>query len=135
MAYDEGSAGLAFSQTGDVRSSGVRGRIANMCGRIRFQLGGAILAATLAPILLRLAIFEDIGTELELRNSVLGALWSVLLGFLILRKVAAFPGVRSTGYALVIMVSTFSITFVAFMALRIQYSNFQLFIGFLLSTG
>lgn len=135
MAYDEGSAGLAYYQVGDVRPVGVRGRISHMCGRIRFQLGGAILAATLAPMLLRLAIFGEIATDLEMRNSVLGGLWSVLLGFLILRKVTAFPGVRSTGYALAVLLGTFSITFVAFLVLRIQYSIFQLFMGFVLSTG
>jgi lipopolysaccharide/colanic/teichoic acid biosynthesis glycosyltransferase len=135
MAYDDiGSAGLApaeiaFHQFQHPTHVGLGEQLRRACGRIRFQLLGGILAAVAAPIVLRVAIYGDLGTWILLRNSVLGCLWSVLFGYLILRKVTAFPGVRATGFVIPTLFISFGITMMFFMAMRIQYSGFQLFAG------
>jgi exopolysaccharide biosynthesis polyprenyl glycosylphosphotransferase len=68
-------------------------------------------------------------------NSMWGTLFALLLGFLVFRKVTAYPGVQSTAYILPAFIASYMLTVTIFFMLRLEYSRAQFLVSFVLTTG
>jgi lipopolysaccharide/colanic/teichoic acid biosynthesis glycosyltransferase len=107
-----------------------------LIGRIRFQLGGALLLGVLLPILLRWPIesmrLEFISGNI-LTHSVLAALAAITLGYFLVKQFAIFPGTRSTAYVLPCLAIAYGLVMLLVFFLRIDYSRYMFAASFLLS--
>ena len=120
------------SAPGEKLSLAARG--ARALTRIRYQLAGAIFAGVFAPAMVR-GNLERISDRLSsYDNSLIGTFVALLLGFLIFRKVTAFPGTGS----LMRVVPAFALSYTAialfFFFLRLDYSRYQFLMSFGLVT-
>lgn len=98
----------------------------NPLSRIRYQLGGSLLIAAVAPYLLRIGLFPDAGVTPGLFNTMMAAVLAILLGEYFLRSIGTYPGVKAAAYALPIFLSTFALV-VGFMVMgRIEYNRINL---------
>jgi len=107
--------------------------LANL-GRMRFQLAGGLIAAVIIPAILRLS---EMSLALHIRydNTLIGTFWAFCLGYLIFRKVTAYPGVRATAFILPAFLSAYALTIAGFFMLRLDYSGFQFALSFALATA
>lgn len=121
------------------RSKSLATALVALMARMRTQLIGGFLAATLLPALLydfylreRPRDGPDVPDIFD--NSFVGTTWAFLLGFLIFRKVTAFPGVRASAYVLPAFLVAYAITITGFFLLRLEYSRVQFLCSFLFVT-
>lgn len=126
--YTRASDAVSFSS----RFIPLGAKIGHMCSRIRFQLGGAILIGVIAPIIARnyFEMFPD--QLLNYQNSVLGTLASVLIGYMMYRKVSALPGAGTFMNILPAFLSSYTMVAAVFFAIRLGYSRSQFLMSFLL---
>jgi len=104
-------------------------------GRMRYQLLGGLVCAVILPAIVR-ARFEAYPDFIaEYDNSMLGTMFALLLGFLVFRKVTAYPGVQSTAYILPAFLASYMLVVLIFFMLRLEYSRAQFIVSFVLSTG
>lgn len=107
-----------------------------LIGRIRFQLGGALLLGVLLPILLRWPIesmrLEFISGTIQ-THSVLAALAAITLGYFLVKQFAIYPGTRSTAYVLPCLAIAYGLVMLLVFFLRIDYSRYMFAASFLLS--
>ena len=112
-----------------------QGRLKAASARLRYQLLAAFVIAILLPAVVHYAMNSGIGRSIEYRNSFLGSCAAVLLTFLVIRKVSAFPGVKATAYVLPTVLGAFGLVVGFFFFLRIHYSGTQLFVSFFLTVS
>lgn len=103
-----------------------------LLGRIRFQLIGGLLFGTVMPAALRNGLESLMDAELGY-NSFLVTVWAFLLGYLMFRKVTAYPGVRATAYIIPTFALAYLITVAVFFIMRFQYSRYQFIASFVLT--
>lgn len=104
-------------------------------GRMRFQLAGGFIAAVIAPSLIRWGgeLWPD--SAANYNKSLIGTMMAFLLGYVIFRKLTAFPGVRATGYVLPAFLIAYAIMIACFFMLRLDYSRYQFLASFVLTVG
>jgi lipopolysaccharide/colanic/teichoic acid biosynthesis glycosyltransferase len=104
-------------------------------GRMRFQIAGGFAVGVLAPSLVRwgLEFWPDQAASYD--NSLIGTTMAFLFGYLIFRKLTAFPGVRATGYVLPAFLVAYAIVVAYFFMLRLDYSRYQFLASFILTVG
>ena len=107
-------------------------KVGNMLSRIRFQLGGAILAGVIAPIIARNYFERFPDLLLNYQNSVIGTVVAVLLGYMMFRKVSALPGAGTFVNILPAFLTSYGIVAATFFALRLGYSRSQFLVSFVL---
>jgi lipopolysaccharide/colanic/teichoic acid biosynthesis glycosyltransferase len=133
------TAELARTSVSSSRTKSLSAAFVALMARMRTQLTGGFVAATVLPAFLydfflrepRLTVpkFSDI-----YNNTFVGSTWAFLLGFLIFRKVTAFPGVRASAYVLPAFLVAYAITITGFFMLRLEYSRAQFLASFFLVT-
>jgi lipopolysaccharide/colanic/teichoic acid biosynthesis glycosyltransferase len=88
------------------------------------QLAAVAIVAILAPMFL---LYPDVGPGSSgfrpLIYSVAGSALATLLGLIFVRKVTAYPGVQTFGYALPTFAATYACVFTFFIASRIDYGR------------
>jgi lipopolysaccharide/colanic/teichoic acid biosynthesis glycosyltransferase len=104
-----------------------------MVGRLRFQLAMMWLVAVALPGLYVYAGFITAESTHAILNSVVGALGASLLGLMALRRVNAFPGVRSYSLILPSLAGAYGLALVLFFGLRFAYSRSVLTGSFVLA--
>lgn len=109
-------------------------RIGRAFVRIRYQLLGAIFAGVVAPALIRGNVERFTDQLSSYDNSLLGTLCALLFGYLIFRKVAAFPGAGALLRIIPGFVLSYSTVAVFFFFLRLDYSRYQFLMSFALVT-
>jgi lipopolysaccharide/colanic/teichoic acid biosynthesis glycosyltransferase len=112
-----------------------RGGLKAAIGRIRYQLLGGFLVAIVAPAVVHYILNPGIAESFQYRNSLIASCASLMLGFLVIRKLSAFPGVRATAYIAPTFLAAFGLTVVLVFFLRINYSGAQLAWSFVLATA
>lgn len=108
--------------------------LARTIARMRFQLTGGFLAAVGVPMAIRALYDPSYGPLLGRDTSVLGTTVAMLLGFVIFRKLTAFPGVRASGFILPAFAAAYVIVFAAFFLLRLDYSRLQFLSSLMLTS-
>jgi len=105
-------------------------------GRIRGQLGGALLLGVLLPILLRWPLeslrLEFISGAIQ-TNSVLAATAAITLGYFLVKQFAIYPGTRATAYVLPCLAIAYGLVMLVIFFFRIDYSRYMFGASFLLS--
>ena len=92
--------------------------------RMRFQLIGGLLMAVVVPALV--ANRMSFAYALDFKNPALvGTLWAFLLGFVVFRKVTAYPGVRATAFILPAFFGSYALVAAVILLMRLQYSTVQ----------
>jgi lipopolysaccharide/colanic/teichoic acid biosynthesis glycosyltransferase len=135
MPHDDGqfTSGAigAYPVTARGAGEGLRGA----CNRLRVQLGIGVAASVLFPLALRTLFFGEPGVGVAALNSMLASLAAMLMGFISLKKLAGFPGVRMTRFVLPVFVAAYGAVAVGFLALRVDYSRYFLLLAFILTTA
>jgi lipopolysaccharide/colanic/teichoic acid biosynthesis glycosyltransferase len=92
--------------------------------RMRFQLAGGFLLAVALPgfVANRMSIESaiDFGDP-----TFVGTLWAFLLGYMALRKVTAYPGVRATAFILPSFFGAYAVVAAVILLMRLEYSTVQ----------
>src|SRR5579871_3035370 len=122
------------TQAGDAAYSRSFGdRLLLQLARMRFQLTGGFMMAVIAPALV--ANRFNLRTALNLSDpAFVGTLWAFLIGYLVFRKLTAYPGVRATAFILPAFVSSYAIVTSLILLLRLQYSTVQFVLSLLFSS-
>ena len=109
-----------------------------LVGRIRFQLGGALLAGVLVPLLvrypieiLRLEVVADVWRV----NSSLAAAVAIILGYTFIRQFIVYPGARATAYILPSLSASYGLVALVFFFTRTEYSRYMFLASFILGVG
>ena len=105
-------------------------------GRIRFQLGGAILVGVLLPLILRWPLttfrLEIINDPWQLNTAAASAI-AIALGYVFVRQFVSYPGAMATSYILPSLSVSFGLVALIFVFSRIEYSRYILLASFMLS--
>jgi lipopolysaccharide/colanic/teichoic acid biosynthesis glycosyltransferase len=105
-----------------------------LLGRMRTQIVLGLLAALAAPATLFWAATGLTLTQSEqLLNTLMGALLAFLLGYIVFRKVTAFPGVRAATNVFPAFAASYSLIALIFFALRIDYNRLVILSSFLIT--
>lgn len=136
MAYDQPIGTLVAEEFArGHQGSSVSERFAAALSRIRYQLLGGIFLATLVPELLRDFVMASYQASFLTDSSVYGCLIAFLIGFLIFRKLTAFPGVAALAYVVPSFMASYSLVVLSFFMLRLDYSRFQFASSFVLTSA
>ena len=107
--------------------------IARLAARMRVQLLGGLLFAVVLPAFGRWQ-FDIIRIQYGAAdNALIGTAIAVIVGYVILRKFAAFPGVQATSYVLPAFLTAYGILIAVFFFGRIDYSRYQVLVSFVLA--
>ncbi len=103
--------------------------------RIRVQLLGGLVLGVLMPAAVRWDLLEAgmVSPGSSLGNSLWGTALAVIVGYMFLRQLAAYPGVRPTTYILPVFAITFGALSLLMFGLRLDYSRYQLLASFALT--
>ncbi len=100
--------------------------------RNRVQLSVGMLFAILIPTMLRYGStgLEPVSVATE-QNSFLGSVAALVIGYLIQRRLAAFPGISSVGHVIPSFAASFAMVVLWFFCLRLDYSRIPLATNFI----
>lgn len=100
--------------------------------RNRVQLSIGILFALLIPTGVRYILtgLEPLTVATE-QNSFIGSLAALILGYLVQRRLAAFPGISSVGHVIPAFAASFAMIVLWFFCLRLDYSRLPFAINFI----
>jgi len=91
--------------------------------RVRIQLGGALLASVILPVLVLVSfLHETPGTPL-LRQTTIGLGLAVLFGFYLFRNMTTFPGMRTAYYLMPCFLISYGVVLIFFFFFRLEYSR------------
>lgn len=102
--------------------------------RTRVQLPGGLLFAIGVPLFARAALAPEVVFSINHQVTILAGIVAHLSGYLIYRRLGAFPGIAAAGTILPTFLLTYGIVFAAIFLFRWDYSRFQAFGSFLMST-
>jgi lipopolysaccharide/colanic/teichoic acid biosynthesis glycosyltransferase len=115
------------------RTSTLRSSIARLAARMRVQLLGGLLFAVVLPAFGRWQ-FDIVRIQYGAAdNALIGTAIAVIVGYVILRKFAAFPGVQAVSYVLPAFLTAYGILIAVFFFVRIDYSRYQVLVSFILA--
>ncbi len=107
-----------------------RSRSLRLVDRLRFQLGGAILAGIVLPYLVALLVFPG-GADFGLiQRTLSGSFVAIMAGLWLVRNIDRYPGVESTTYILPSLIISFGLLVIVFLFLRMDYNRTALGISF-----
>jgi len=110
-----------------------RSGILRLAARKRFQLVGGLLFAVILPAFGRFQL-EILQTQyVSAYNALIGTAMAMILGYAIVRKFAAFPGVQAIAYVLPAFLTAYGMLIAIFFFVRIDYSRYQVLVSFVLA--
>ncbi len=121
-------AGLAKPRRGE-------GHRLRFLARNRYQIIGATLFAIILPATIRSGFSIELRSGGSMANTILGTFGAMLLGIYLLRRITAFPGVRTMSTLLPAFTAAYAIAIVVFFFGRIDYSRFQFIASYVLVLG
>lgn len=107
-----------------------------LVGRIRFQLGGALVAGLLLPLVLRwplTAMHIELITSGMIASSLTASALSIIAGYVLVRQFIGYPGVQATTYILPSLVAAFASAALVMFFARIDYSRYIILASLTLS--
>ena len=107
-----------------------------LIGRIRFELGGALLFGVLLPTVLRwplTALHLATISNSVIAPSLIGCALAIVLAYVLIRQFTAFPGVRATTYILPSLLLCFTAVALVMFFSRIDYSRYIILASLALS--
>ncbi|MEH3158272.1 MAG: sugar transferase [Sphingomonas taxi] len=112
-----------------------RGVMAALFSRVRYQIGFLLVFAVLVPMAPYQLIFR-LPNFLELQAATIsGSSLALIVGYMAYRRLLVFPGIAAGGYVIMSMTVSFAILTALFVFLRLDYSRWQLFSSYVLSTA
>ena len=108
---------------------------AALLSRMRFQLLTGFLIGVVFPAIVRPTLELYVDPLVQYDNSFLGTTAAFLLGFLVFRKLTAFPGVRASGYILAAFGVAYVTVVLVFWMLRLDYSRYQFTMSFVMTSA
>jgi lipopolysaccharide/colanic/teichoic acid biosynthesis glycosyltransferase len=101
--------------------------------RYRFQLLGAVIIGVLVPGLVRIGIAGDFQPSISSAEiTLIGALISILIGFAVLRRLMAYPGIWALSFVLPSFTFSYLLTILVFFFARIDYARLEFALSFAL---
>ena len=111
----------------------LRSGIARLAARMRFQLFVGLLFTVVLPAFGRWQ-FDIVRIQYgSAYNTLIGTAIAVIVGYVIVRKFAAFPGVQAISYVLPAFLTAYGILIAVFFFVRIDYSRYQVLVSFVLA--
>jgi lipopolysaccharide/colanic/teichoic acid biosynthesis glycosyltransferase len=112
------------------------GRIfSRLLSRMRNQIAFLLFFAVLVPMVGYQLVFS-LPTFITVQAATItGSALAMVCGYIAYRKLLIFPGISAGGYVIMSMTASFGILTALFVFLRIDYSRWQLFSSYLLSTA
>ena len=111
--------------TGFGQAFTLRSGIARLAVRMRFQLLVGLLFAVVLPAFGRWQFDIIRNQDTSANNTLIGTAIAVIVGYMIVRKFAAFPGVQAISYVLPAFLTAYGILIAVFFFVRIDYSRYQ----------
>ena len=125
---------IVLEADGTAEDRSLRARLARALIRIRFQLAGGVFVAVVAPALAR-GNFERFADQIShYDNSLIGTFCALIFGYLIFRKVTAYPGAGALLRVVPAFMLSYASVAVFFFFLRLDYSRYQFVMSFALVT-
>lgn len=97
--------------------------------KIRYQLGGGILLAIVAPTIIRYVFMAGQEGLYQLLFTMVCSFFAMLLGVWISRSINTYPGVESTSYVVPAISTAYAILLLVLIAGRFPYNRAVLFSG------
>ncbi len=98
--------------------------------RIRFQLLGGLFFATVLPVFFRPYPFLEIFVRDNEFNTLIGAAFAVIFGFIVTRRLSNYPSVNAGSYVIISFSVSYLFTAGMFLMLRLDYSRPLFIISF-----
>lgn len=100
--------------------------------RVRVQLGVGLLLACALPWLLRvdIGLISKVAAGSQI-NTLIATFCSVVLGYVIVRRLTRYPGIASISYVLPVFAIAYGIALSVILLLRLDYSRFFLLFSFM----
>jgi len=108
------------------------GGVASLVSRLRFQLPGALVVAVVLPAFFRSNFQFGFGQS-SLVEGGLAAIFAILLGSYLVRRMSDFPGVQSGVHIPLVITGTFGLAVVILLLFRLDYSRLFLASSYILA--
>ncbi|MDH4412426.1 MAG: sugar transferase [Rhizobium sp.] len=102
--------------------------------RIRYQLLGGLFFAVGIPLVLRMLAVPEVLSSSNHQVTVTAAIVAHLAGYVLYRRLGAYPGVAAAGAILPTFALTYGTVFLVIFFFRFDYSRFQAAGSFVMST-
>ncbi len=103
-----------------------------MVMRVRFQLGGGLFLAVVAPAVVRYQGYFGFVSVDNAIQTMVGAMLAIIVGYFVVRRLSSFPGDMSRSHTLFVYSVTFGITMSIFFLTRLDYSRFLFLASYLI---
>ncbi|MEM9422491.1 MAG: sugar transferase [Pseudomonadota bacterium] len=110
-------------------------KISSALARIRYQFVIGVMIAVFLPALIRVEFERFADLPSSYTNSVIGCILAFSLGFVIFRKLTAYPGVRAMAYVVPAFTASYMVLVLLFFIMRLDYSRYQTLVSFIVSTS
>ncbi len=115
--------------------SAPRRLVNRLLGRVRNQVAFLIVIAVLLPAVTYQIVFSLPSFIIVQAATIGGCALAMVSGYMAYRKLLVFPGISAGGYAITSMTASFGVLTTLLVFLRVDYSRWQLFSSYLLSTA
>jgi len=121
------------SQPRDMQPAKIASAQRSIWNRIRLQLGGGLLVATMMPYWTRVLLDpQAVVNPVSLHQSLAGTVVAVILGYFSFRQTSFHPGVRAAYGVFPSFAISYSLILVLFFFARVEYSRLQFLASFVL---
>jgi lipopolysaccharide/colanic/teichoic acid biosynthesis glycosyltransferase len=127
------ASGIAVSSAADLRID--RTSPVAMLGRRRWQVLIGLVVAVAVPAVIRWPDSAFRFTAASLNNALLGTAAALLLGYYLIRKLAAFPGLLVFSFILPTFSITYGLMAAGLLLTRHDYSRFELVVSFFIAVA
>lgn len=104
-----------------------------MWGRVRVQLGGALVAGIILPFVATMLYRPSVASSPTTSETIIGLVLGIVLSFYFLRNVSLFANIKMGYFVLPCVLAGFSITLAMLLFLRLEYNRSLLLSSFLLT--
>lgn len=104
----------------------------NRFGRIRYQLGGALLIAALLPLAVFILVLDQNPAFVSLGSTFFAVSLAIAIGHYLLRSMSVYPGVNAQTFAVPSFLAAFGIVAGALVMTRTDYNRTYLLVALIL---
>ncbi len=121
---------IVNSLAGNISRSS-RARV-NRFGRIRYQLGGALLLSAVLPFAIYTQVLHQAARYVSLGSTFVAVSLAVVIGHYLLRSLSVYPGVNAQTFVVPSFLASFGVAAGALVMTRTDYNRTYLFVSLIL---
>jgi len=104
----------------------------NRFGRIRYQLGGALVLSAILPFAIYTQVLNQAARYVSLSSTFVAVSLAVVIGHYLLRSLSVYPGVNAQTFVVPSFLTSFGVAAGALVMTRIDYNRTYLFVSLIL---